>query len=246
MKKQSLYTVEDKEFGEGAPYAFPGDIHEARRLLALCRDLKSSADYLKCDFYNAADIDDVRERFQGVTEWPLPYLVASAAYYFLAWRNRTAKKICNVGRIDAFDWENLFLVLLTVGEPLFEIIHRNKWAEPNRESIREGFRVKLYLVIEFNKSKSRYRPIRWFHEKGRSWFQIDWEEEIAYPGKCYPDNVFRCLVLAGINETVARLAVKEVFESKNLSPFYTALLSAADINFLRLLGKRNTDKEFTL
>ena len=122
-------------------------------------------------------------------------------------------------------------MLLTVGEPLFEMIHRNGWAEPNKESIREGFREKLYLVIEFNKSKSLHRRIRWFHERGGSWFQIDWKEEIAHPGKCYPNNVFRCLVLAGINETVARLAVKEVFESKNLSPFYTALLSATDTDF---------------
>ena len=231
MNKQSPHTVEDKEFEKGGPYAWPGDIHEARRLLAQCCDLKSSANYLKCDFYNADQVDDVRERFQGVTKWPLSYLVASAAYYFLAWRNRTAEKICNVGQIDAFDWENLFLVLLTVGEPLFEMIHRNRWAEPNKEFIREGFREKIDLTVELTDPRTQYMQIQWFRERGGSWFQIGWKEEIAYPGKCYPKNLLGCLVLAGINETVARLAVKKVFESQNLSPSYTALLSATDKNF---------------
>ena len=145
MTKQSLHLFDDFEFGRGGPYSWPGDIHEARRFLAQCDNLKSSANYLECDFYNADDVKDVRKRFKGAAEWPLSYLVASAAYCFLAWRNRTAEKVCNVGRIDAFDWKNLFVLLLTVGEPLFEMIKRNGWAESNKKSIREGFRDELSL-----------------------------------------------------------------------------------------------------
>ena len=216
MNKQSSHTVEDNQFGQGAPYAWPGDIHEARRFLALCRDLKSSADYLKCDFYNADQVDDVRERFQGVTEWPLPYLVASAAYHFLAWRSK----------IDASNWKKLFDTLLTVGEPLFEMIHRNGWAEPNKESIREGFKMELEFVIALDDRKSPYRQMQWFRKGEASWFQFGAEK-----GRASPENLLGCLELAGTNETVARLAVREVFETETLYPFYTALLSATDTNF---------------
>ena len=235
MKKQSLHTVADSEFGKGGPYAWPGDIHEARRFLPRCADLKSSADYLECDFYNADDVDDVRERFKDVVEWPLPYLVASAAYYFLAWRNRTAEKLCNVGRIDAFDWKNLFFLLVVIGEPLFEMIKRNGWAELNKEFIREGFRQRLRLVIGLNDPRSQYRQIRWFHERGASWFQVDDREGEVYLGKCYPENLLGCLALTTTNKTVARLAVREVFKTETLYPFYTALLSkenqATDTDF---------------
>ena len=232
MKKQSLHTVADSEFGKGGPYAWPGDIHEARRFLPRCADLKSSADYLECDFYNADDVDDVRERFKDVVEWPLPYLVASAAYYFLAWRNRTAEKLCNVGRIDAFDWKNLFFLLVVIGEPLFEMIKRNGWAESNKESIREGFRQRLKLVIGLNDPRSQYRQIRWFHERGASWFQVDDREGEVYLGKCYPENLLGCLALTTTNKTVARLAVREVFKTETLDPFYNALLSTTDTNFV--------------
>ena len=66
--------------------------------------------------------------------------------------------------------------------------------------------------------------IRWFHERGASWFQIDDRDGKGYLGKCYPENLLGCLALASTNETVARLAVKEVFETETLYPFYTALL----------------------
>ena len=228
MKKQSLHTVKDKEFGEGAPYAFPGNIHEARRFLAICTDLGSSSECLECDFYEEDDAEDVKERFKNATKWPLPYLVASAAYYFLAWRNRTAEKIYNVGRIDPFDWENLFFVLLNVGEPLFQMIHRNGWADSNQESIREGFRQKVYLLIEWADPRTQYVQIQWFRERETSWFQIDQSGKSYYYGKFSPENLLGCLKLAGTNETAARLAVKEVFETETLYPFYTALLPATD------------------
>ena len=99
-------------------------------------------------------------------------MVASEAYYFLAWRSRTAEKICNVGRIQTFDWKNFLILFLTVGEPLFEMIHRNGWAEPNRESIREGFKRELELVIELDDKKSSYEKIYWFRERGASWLQL--------------------------------------------------------------------------
>ena len=226
MNKQSLHTVEDNQFGRGSPYAWPGNIHEARRFLAMCTDLKSSGECLECNFYEEDDAEDVRERFKDATKWPLPYLVASAAYCFLAWRNRMAEKICNGGRIDAFDWENLFFVLLNVGEPLFEMIHRNGWAKSNQESIREGFTQKLELVVEWADPTTQYVQIQWFREREASWFQIEQSGKIYYYGKFSPENLLRCLKLAGTNETVARLAVKKVFETETLNPFYTALLPA--------------------
>ncbi len=230
MTKQSLHLFDDFEFGRGGPYSWPGDIHEARRFLAQCDNLKSSANYLECDFYNADDVKDVRKRFKGAAEWPLSYLVASAAYCFLAWRNRTAEKVCNVGRIDAFDWKNLFVLLLTVGEPLFEMIKRNGWAESNKKSIREGFRVELEFVIGLDNSRAQYMQIQWFREREALWFQIGTER-----GRVSPENLLGCLALASVNETVVRLAVREVFETETLYPFYTALLSkenqATDTDF---------------
>ena len=242
MTKQSLHLFDDFEFGRGGPYSWPGDIHEARRFLAQCDNLKSSANYLECEFYNPNNVKDVRKRFKGAAEWPLPYLVASAAYCFLAWRNRTAEKVCNVGRIEAFDWENLFVLLLTVGEPLFEMIKRNGWAESNRESIKEGFRQELSIVIGLADLESRYLQVRWFREKGVSWFQIDRTEEEVYLGRCYPENLLGCLALAGVNETVARLAVREVFETESLSPLLNALSPATDTDFTP--PPPTTDEEF--
>ena len=227
MEKQSLHTVADREFGRGSPYAWPGDIHEARRFLARCGDLKSSANYLECDFYNVAGVKDVKKRFKDVVEWPLPYLVVSAAYCFLLWRNRTAEKICNVGRIDAFDWKNLCRVFLIFGEPLFEMIKRNGWARSNKESIRDGFTAALMHLIHLNDPNLKAIGVKWVDEGGRSWFDIGFHS----PGKCYPENLLGCLELASVNETVARLAIREVFETETLYPLHNALLSATDIGF---------------
>ena len=215
MKKQSLHTVEDSQFGRGSPYAWPGDIHEARRFLARCGDLKLSANYLECDFYNVAGVKDVKKRFKGVTEWPLPYLVASAAYCFLSWGNRTAEKICNVGRIDAFDWKNLCRVFLIFGEPLFQMIEKNRLYKPNKEAIREGFIGYLQRVI--CRDDEIYDTIQWSHERGASWFQIHERgfDEVDRPdtyadyrlGRVSSENLLGCLelasVLASVNETVA-------------------------------------------
>ena len=209
MKKRSLHTVEDNQFGRGAPYAFPGDIQEAGKFLTLCTFIESSSECLEREFYEEEDTEDVRECFKNATEWPRPYLVASAAYHFLAWTSK----------IDAFDWKKLFYVLLTVGEPLFEMIHRNKWADPNRESIRKGFKMELESVIELDDRKCPYSKIQWFHEGGASWFQFGTQK-----GRVSPENLLGSLKLVGTNETVARLAVREVFETETLYPFYTALL----------------------
>ena len=230
MDVKSLHTVEDNEFGRGGPYGWPGDLKEADKFLDVCTFMESSAEWLEFEFYEEDDAEDVRERFKGALEWPLPYLVASAAYYFLASRNKMVEGIWNVGRIDGYTWSKLFSVLLTVGEPLFQMIKRNRWAELNKEFIREGFRKRLEFVIWLDDRKSQYMKIQWFHEKEGSWFQIG-----AQRGRVSPENLLGCLALASVNEAVARLAVKEVFETETLYPFYTALLSkenqATDTDF---------------
>ena len=72
--------------------------------------------------------------------------------------------------------------------------------------------------------------IQWFREREALWFQIGTER-----GRVSPENLLGCLALASVNETVVRLAVREVFETETLYPFYTALLSkenqATDTDF---------------
>ena len=105
------------------------------------------------------------------------------------------------------------------------MIHRNGWAEPNKEFIRNGFKHKLKFVIRLDDCKISPWQIHWFLERGAVWFQIGAEK-----GRASPENLLGCLELAGTNETVARLAVREVFETETLYPFYTALLFATDTN----------------
>ena len=97
---ETIFT--DSEFGRGGPYAWPGNLEEADGFLKVCTDIESSGECLEYEFYEEDDAEDVRERFKGVAEWPLPYLVASATYYFLASRNRMGE------RINAFSWNKLF------------------------------------------------------------------------------------------------------------------------------------------
>ena len=246
MNAKLLHHCDDTEFGRGAPYAWPGDFEEADKFLSFCTYIESSGECLECEFYEEDDAEDVRERFKGVTEWSLPYLVTSAAYSFLTSKSQIGESIQNVRRVDAFAWGKLFFVLLTVGEPLFQMIHRNGWAEPNKESIRDGFKHELKFVIRLDDCRISYSQIQWFRERGASWFQIG-----AKKGRVSPENLFGCLKLAGTNETVARLAVREVFETETLYPFYTALLSAADTNFAPTLpatdekrGGKNCDPKY--
>ena len=78
--------------------------------------------------------------------------------------------------------------------------------------------------------RAQYMKYNGFMREEASWFQIGAER-----GRVSPENLLGCLALASVNETVARLAVKEVFETETLYPFYTALLSkenqATDTDF---------------
>jgi hypothetical protein len=64
---------------------------------------------------------------------------------------------------------------------------------------------------------------RGFDEVDRSGLDADYRL-----GRVSPENLLQCLELAGVNETAARLAVKEVFEAEDLYPLHTVLSLAPD------------------
>ena len=226
MTKQSLHSFDDFEFGKGGPYAWPGDFEQAEDFVTCCTVMDGC---LECNFYSGYDLDDLREWYPGITEWPTPYLFASAAYYWLTQRffayaayygltQRTGMQIYDLEKFDAFSWSPLFFLLLVVGEPLFQMIHRNGWYEPNKEAIRKGF---MYYLMWDN---DIFVTIEWSYEKGL--FEI--HESKDRKGRVSPDSLSRCLEFVGVNETVARLAVEEMIETESLSPLLNALFPATD------------------
>ena len=77
-----------------------------------------------------------------------------------------------------------------------------------------GPRRGLKQGLRWDTKNFRGDPIIW----GDGWFRKSYVNS-----KIYPQDVLRCLRLAGVDKDVASLATNQVFKSQSLTPFYDAL-----------------------
>lgn len=224
--ESSSYLV-DKEFGKGAPFWWPGYLHEADRLLCCCCQCESSVECLDREEFigNDEDMDipdeDGEERFKAARDWPLPYLVASAMYRVLAEKDHEAQEraLASGGSrgISSDMWGKLFFVILCFGAPIPAMLQRNGWLEANREAIRIGFKCTLEaatLILDLN-----FYEIEWATEQGNPCFKAPLAGYEATP-----ETGLQCLTIAGVEEGVAKAVMEEVFETHSFVPFRNALL----------------------
>ena len=230
----------DQEFGPGGAYAWPGDPSTAMALIETVMWEKSSADCLgdyflymvlgsyDSDCYDSDEEEDLaesigksrqelREVFKDAKNWPLPYLVASAVYELVS-------KDPEILRINYEVWRHLFWVFLLFDEPLFDMLRvkgfvghpwpTKGWDKMYRDNIVDGLKSKLKFEI---KSLTTHL-ILWSSDKDKPWVTCQY-----FTSHAYPEDVFRCLDLVGIDRDLAHLAVDQVFKLQSLTPFYDVL-----------------------
>ena len=229
----------DQEFGPNGRYPWPGCIDIAEGLIKVAPCEKSSSDCLTeelLDWYldnfeeelleyypeeEASELKEaaVRERqelFKDARGWPLPCLVTSAVYYIFS---------TDAGRVYIISKDLLWL-FLSFNKPLFDMLRSKGWGKAYQDELRKGFRRILRFEIDNLKIDSlkidslRDHRLLWGSdtEKERQWFMCE-----GLTLHTYPEDVIRCLDLIGIDKTLARWAVDEMFKLQSLTPFLAVL-----------------------
>ena len=217
----------DQEFGPGGAYAWPADLDVAKEFIRAAPGEKSSADCLTDHFFShmlgfdqeydglgfdEEEIDDLveakitstQELFHDAKNWPLPYLVASAAYEIVSKDTEMSLTV----------WRDFFWLFLLFDEPLFEMFRGKGWDRIHKSSIREGFKWQLKWEID-GLTGNR---LLWRSDKDRPWFACTY-----FTSRIYPEDVLRCLDLVGVDRDLAHLAVDQMFKLQSLTPFYDVL-----------------------
>lgn len=199
-----------------------------------------------------AEVDEDLEGsdpFAEAKTWELPYLVASAVNKCLTETiSARASKRSGVderGGTPPFQnmtsiwWEPLFPVLLIFGEPVLETLIQNGWLGPNRKEVCRGFAYWLRCqmggdsiydssAIPPHEGETRQDPK---HNKG---FELNQRggtpvrpsfKAFVKTYKGSQEGALRCLLIAGIDQHAAQLAVEEAFKSGSLVPLHEALLN---------------------
>ena len=211
----------DKIFGPHGERGWPGDVDEAKSFIDKVHSATSSSQCFEDDdFIHPYKLEEElwpetreearareekrQELFNDAKDWPLASVVTSAVYKILT------DKTERFGSVDNFTWFQLFWIFLLFKEQLFDMVESKKWASICRKEVREGFKQGL----RWDTKNFRGDPIIW----GDGWFRKSYVNS-----KIYPQDVLRCLRLAGVDKDVASLATNQVFKSQSLTPFYDAL-----------------------
>ena len=232
----------DKTYGPQGSKGWRGDVGEARNFLKKALGAESTSECLEDeDFIHPYKSEEElwpetreeawareekrQELFNDAKEWPLVSVVCSAVYKILT------DKIERFGFVGNFTWSELFWLLLAFKEQVFDMIEAKGWNNLCRKEIREGFRRGL----SWSTKDFRGYPIRW----GDGWFKRRYVNT-----KIYPQDVLRCLRLAGVDEETAGLAVNQVFKSQSLIPFYEALSDDVTITSIASILPSEKDQNF--
>jgi hypothetical protein len=226
----------DDIFGPGGAYAWPADLDVAEGFLRVPPGEKSSADCLTDYFFshmlgfdqeydglgfNEDEIDNLveakikstQELFHDAKNWPLPYLVASAVYHILSINAEKIHMVSNVSH--DFLW--LFLLF---DEPLFDMLRAKGWDKLYKNTIREGFQWQLQSEMRAYAGNR----VLWSSDKDKPWFTCEF-----FASHAYPEDVFRCLDMVGIDRDLAHLAVDQMFKLQSLTPFYDVLIDNSSL-----------------
>ena len=95
------------------------------------------------------------------------------------------------------------------------MVRAKRWDKIHQKSIGEGFKSQLIFEI---KGLTGHRII-WSSDEDKPWFACKY-----FTSHIYPEDVFRCLDLVGIDQDLAHLAVDQLFKLQSLTPFYHVLL----------------------
>lgn len=218
----------DKVFGPSGRYAWPGCLDIARNLIIRAPYAKLSSDCLTENFFDQcldryenelledypkeevyemkrAAVKEKQELFKDASGWSLNNLVTSAMYYKLL----TKKTFFIIS--DEFLW-----LFLSFDKPLFDVLRLEGWDKKHQNDLRENFKFKLTLEI----GPFAVKTLLWSSdtEKERPWFMCE-----GFSQHFYSEDVIRCLDLVGIDQTLARWAVDEMFKLHSLAPFLAAL-----------------------
>jgi hypothetical protein len=221
----------DQEFGPSGRYPWPGyiDIAEGVIKVAVAPCKKSSSDCLTQYFFERclADLEEklledypeeeaselkeaaLRERqelFKDARGWPLSCLVTSAVYYIFS---------TDAERVYMISGDLLWL-FLSFDKPLLDMFQSKGWDKKYQDELREGFMCKI--IFDFTSNR-----LLWGSNEERPWFTCE-----GFIRHIYPEDVLRCLDLVGIDQTLARWAVDEVFKLHNLTPFWAVLYNDPD------------------
>jgi hypothetical protein len=96
------------------------------------------------------------------------------------------------------------------------VLRLEGWNKKHQNDLRENFKLKLTLEI----GPFAVKTFLWSSDtdKKRPWFMLR-----GFTQHIYPEDVLRCLDLVGIDQTLARWAVDEVFNLHSLAPFLAVL-----------------------
>ena len=219
----------DHYFGPNSRYSWPGCIDIAEGLIKVAPCKKSSSDCLTEDFFEEclanlekelfenypydealelkeAALKERQELFKNARDWSLSCLVTSAVYYRFSTNAEKTYRISG----------DLFCLFLSFDKPLLDMFRSKGWDKKYQNKLRSAFRSTIIFDFTSNRllwGSNNMRP--WFTRKG-------------FTRRIYSEDLLRCLDLIGIDQTLARWGVDEMFKLHNLTPFWAVSYNDPD------------------